>query len=90
MNTLLEQNSFICRDLEYLKNSSKTMLLLEGRTRTHAPRLHYGPGTYIFLVVLGLGCCTRAFSSCDDGGLLFVAEHGLLIVMASLVLEHRL
>ena len=44
----------------------------------------------LFLAVLGLRCCTRAFSSCGDQGLLFVAVCGLLIVVASLVAEHRL
>ena len=43
-----------------------------------------------FLAVLGLCCCTRAFSSCGKRGLLFVAVHGLLIAVASLVAEHRL
>ena len=33
----------------------------------------------IFLVVLGLHCCSWAFSSCGKQGLLFVAWHGLLI-----------
>ena len=39
---------------------------------------------------LGLRCCTRAFSSCGEQGLLFVAVRRLLIVVASLVAEHRL
>ena len=43
-----------------------------------------------FLAALGLRCCMRAFSSCGKQGLLFVAVHGLLIVVASLVAEHRL
>ena len=30
----------------------------------------------------------RAFSSCGERGLLFVAVHGLLIAVASLVAEH--
>ena len=38
-----------------------------------------------FLAALGLCCCTRAFSSCGEQGLLFVVVHGLLIVVASLV-----
>ena len=42
-----------------------------------------------FLAVLGVRCCARAFSSCDERGLLFVAVRGLLIVVASLVAEHR-
>ena len=45
---------------------------------------------YVFLVVLGLRCCAWAFSSCGERGPLFVAVHGPLIVMASLVAEHRL
>ena len=45
---------------------------------------------YLFLAVLGLCCYAQAFSSCGEQGLLFVAVHGLLIVVASLVVEHRL
>ena len=45
---------------------------------------------YLFLAVLGLRCCSRAFSSCGERGLLFVVVRGLLIVVASLVAEHRL
>ena len=44
----------------------------------------------LFLAVLGLHCCVWAFSSCGEQGLLFVAVHGLLIVVASLVAEHGL
>ena len=44
---------------------------------------------YLFLAALGLHCCTRAFSSCGEWGLL-IAVRGLLIVVASLVVEHRL
>ena len=45
---------------------------------------------YLFLAALGLRCCTWAFSSCGERGLLFVAVHGLLIAVASLVAEHEL
>ena len=45
---------------------------------------------YLFLAVLGLRCCSWAFSRCGERGLLFVAVHGLLIAVASLVAEHRL
>ena len=45
---------------------------------------------YLFLAVLDLRFCVRAFSSCGERGLLFVVVHGLLIVVASLVVEHRL
>ena len=40
---------------------------------------------YLSLAVLGLRCCTWAFSSCGERGLLFVAVRGLLIAVASLV-----
>ena len=42
------------------------------------------------LAVLGLRCCTWAFSSCGEQGLLFAEVHGLLIEVASLVAEHGL
>ena len=45
---------------------------------------------YLFLPVLGLCCCTWAFSSCGEQGLHFVAVRGLLIAVASLVVEHGL
>ena len=45
---------------------------------------------YLFLAALGLRCCTRAFSSCSEQRLLFVAVHRLLIAVASLVAEHGL
>ena len=38
---------------------------------------------YLFLAVLGLCCCAQASSSCGERGLLFVAVHGLFIVVAS-------
>ena len=45
---------------------------------------------YLFLAALGLRCCVRAFSSCGERGLLFVAVRGLLIAVAPLVAEHGL
>ena len=45
---------------------------------------------YLFLAALGLRCYTWAFSSCGEWGLLFVVVCGLLIAVASLVVEHRL
>ena len=47
-------------------------------------------GFSFFLAALGLCCCAWAFSSCGEQWLLFVAMHGLLVVVASLVAEHRL
>ena len=45
---------------------------------------------YLFLAALGLRFYARAFSSCGKQGLLFVVVHGLLTVVASLVVEHGL
>ena len=45
---------------------------------------------YLFLAVLGLRCCARAFSGCSEQGLLFVTLRGLLTAVASLVTEHGL
>ena len=45
---------------------------------------------FFLLAALCLGCCTRAFSSCGEQGLLFFAVRGLLIAVASLVVEHGL
>ena len=42
------------------------------------------------MAVLGLRCCSQAFSSCGERGLLFIVVRGLLIVVASLVAEHGL
>ena len=44
----------------------------------------------LFMAVLGLRCCARAFSSCGEQGLLLVAVRGLLVAVASLVVEHGL
>ena len=40
--------------------------------------------------MLGLRFCARAFSSCGKWGSLFIMVHGPLIIVASLVAEHRL
>ena len=45
---------------------------------------------YLFMAVLGLCFCARAFSSCGKPGPLFIAVHGPLTIAASLVAEHRL
>ena len=42
---------------------------------------------YLFMAVLGLRCCTQAFSSCGKRGLLFVA---MCNAVASLVVGHGL
>ena len=45
---------------------------------------------FLFLAVLGLRFCARAFSSCSKWGPLFIAACGPLTIAASLVAEHRL
>ena len=45
---------------------------------------------YLFVALLGLCFCARAFSSCGKQGPFFIAMHGPLTIMASLVAEHRL
>ena len=45
---------------------------------------------YLFIAVLGLRFCARAFSSCGKRGPLFIAVRGPLTIAASLVVEHRL
>ena len=43
-----------------------------------------------FWLCLGFRCCTWAFSSCGEQGLLFLEVRWLLIAVASLVAEHGL
>ena len=45
---------------------------------------------YLFMAVLGLRFCARAFSSCGKRGPLFIAVRGPLTIAASFVAEHRL
>ena len=45
---------------------------------------------YLFMAVLGLCFCARAFSCCGKWGPLFIAVRWPLIIAASLVAEHRL
>ena len=45
---------------------------------------------YLFMAVLGLCFCARAFSSCGKWGPLFIVVRGPLTIVASLVAEHRL
>ena len=45
---------------------------------------------YLFMAVLGLRFCARAFSSCCKRGPLFIVVCGPLTIVASLVAEHKL
>ena len=42
------------------------------------------------MAALGLRFCARALSSCGEQGPLFIAVHGPLTIVASLLAEHRL
>ena len=44
----------------------------------------------LFMAMLGLRFCARAFSNCGKWGPLFIAVHGPLTIAASLVAELRL
>ena len=54
------------------------------------PRGPRGGCLFFLFAALGLRCCMRAFSSCGERGLLFVAVRWLLVVAASLVVERGL
>ena len=45
---------------------------------------------YLFMAVLGLRFCARAFSSCGERGPLFIAVRGPLTIAAPPIAEHRL
>ena len=45
---------------------------------------------YLFMAMLGLCFCARAFSSCGKRGPLLIAVRGPLTIAASLAMEHRL
>ena len=45
---------------------------------------------YLFMAVLGLHFCARAFSSCSKRGPLFIAVRGPVTIAASLVAEQKL
>ena len=46
--------------------------------------------TYLFMAVLGLHCCEGFSLAAARRDCSLVAEHGLLLVVPSLVSEHRL
>ena len=73
---------------ELEKNNPKVYMELQNSPKSQSNLfffLNYFILFYLFLAALGLGCCTWAFG---ERGLLFVAVRGLLIVVASLVVEH--
>ena len=66
------------------------MLVIEGMGRPAVGYILFYLFIYLFLAVLGLRFCVRAFSSCGKRGPLFIAVRGPLTIAASLVAEHRL
>ena len=58
--------------------------------RTKANVVFWGVFLNLFLAVLGLRFCARAFCSCGKREPLFIAVRGPLTIAASLVAEHRL
>ena len=68
-------------------NGHLSELLLEGPV---CNLLCYSFLFFFFLAALGLRCCTRAFSSCGEWGLLFLAVCRVLVASASLVAGHGL
>ena len=42
---------------------------------------------FIYLALVGLHCCSQAFSGCGKQGILFITVRGLLIAVSSLVTE---
>ena len=64
--------------------------LLPGPTMLLAVGFFFNRFIYLFLAALGLCCCSWAFSSCGEWGLIFSVVHRLLMVVASLVEKQRL
>ena len=78
---IISQNCFLKSNIFNIENLGKTGI----------EYIIYKNIIYIqFLATLGLRCCAWAFSTCGERGLLFVAVHGLLIAVASVVSEHGL
>ena len=70
--------------------SSKSFVVLDVKYRSE---IHFELNffkDYLFFAALGLHCYAWAFSCCSEQGILFVAVHRLLILVASLVAECRL
>ena len=57
--------------------SQQEFMLMNARLQVHFYFFNFLKKFYLFLAALGLRCCTWAFSSCREQGLVFIAEHGL-------------
>ena len=78
-------------------------MIIDARTPSHLPSTSKAINKHLFIffffkfylfilfmAVLGLRFCARAFSSCGKWGPLFIAVRGPLTITASPVVEHRL
>ena len=68
-----------------------SILCMYKKLYIHSHLFFFSLFIYLFMAVLGLCFCARAFSSCGKRGPLFIAVRGPpLTIAASLVAEHRL
>ena len=95
--------AFECRLIKSERKANKGQLFNDSTGNLISYIIHYLDKLYkilhniyysifkcLFLVALGLRCCTQPFSSWGEWRPLFVAVHGLLTAVASLVAEHKL
>ena len=86
---MIRKYSPSCRLFCKYENGKWALLTLQLRYSNYSLKDIYSWVLFLFLAALGLRCCTRAFSSCGERGLLFVVVRGLLTAVASLVGENR-
>ena len=79
-----------CHDPSERACASPPLSFLESMNYYYYYFLKFYLFIYLFMAVLGLHFCARAFSSCGKWGPLFIAVRGPLSIAASLVAEHRL
>ena len=74
---------------ENLRNFGQSFLNRKAKVNPSLDNDYSEPQNNSFLAVLGLHCFAQPFSSCSERWLLFVVMLGLLIVLASLISQHR-
>ena len=77
-------------NLSYTMNCSDSFFVSSILILTVVLQLLFFYKFSLFLAALGFCCGVRPFSYCGEWRLLFVVVCGLLIMVASLVVEHRL
>ena len=78
-------SDFIYLNLIYFISLAKALPILIKKKKKNFKKINL-----FILAAVGFCCCMQAFSSSGDWGLLFVVVHGLLIVVASFVVEYGL